>query len=65
MRAFVRSAAWYSGSTVKNYYKHWRQFFASPQVKEMVEKIPFIVVRRSESDRGLVRRVILRHRDES
>lgn len=35
---------WYSGSAVKNYYKHWRQFFASPQVKEMVEKIPFIGV---------------------
>lgn len=35
---------WYSGAAVKNYYKHWRQFFASPQVKEMVEKIPFIGV---------------------
>ncbi|GAA5976523.1 hypothetical protein JCM10908_005530 [Rhodotorula pacifica] len=35
---------WYSGTAVKNYYKHWRQFFASPQVKEMVEKIPFIGV---------------------
>ena len=35
---------WYSGAAVKNYYKHWRQFFASPQVKKMVEKIPFIGV---------------------
>lgn len=30
---------WYSGAGLKNYFKHWRQFFGSPEVKAMVERI--------------------------
>ncbi|GAA6012699.1 hypothetical protein JCM11491_002534 [Sporobolomyces phaffii] len=35
---------WYSGASVERYNKHYRQIFASPEMKKMVEKIPMVTI---------------------
>lgn len=35
---------WYAGNTVAQYFKRYRQVFASPQMKRMLENVPFLAI---------------------
>ncbi|GAA6063691.1 hypothetical protein JCM10212_000270, partial [Sporobolomyces blumeae] len=35
---------WYAGATLEQYNKRYRQIFASPEMKKMVEKIPMVAI---------------------